>query len=312
MISTTANMEMIASLVGGLVLARFSLKFIISFYQYFLRAGKNPTKFGKWAVITGATDGIGKAYAMALAKKGMNVLLISRTESKLKAVKDEIDAKGYSGVEVDFVVCDYSNFDSKAKETVSKSVENLDIGILINNVGVSYRYPRYFHEITDEEVTALIEMNVNSTTWMTRYIIGGMIERKRGAIVNISSGSAMYTMPLLAEYSAAKSFIEKFTLALNAEYAGKGIKVQCQIPFYVATKLAKMRKSFTVPSPDEYAKMGLKFIGQPEAVASPYWVHGMMSFFMDNLPTPVVEKVVMSMHMAIRKKGLKKDAAKKD
>jgi len=263
-------------------------------------------------VITGATDGIGKAYAMALAKKGMNVLLVSRTEAKLKAVKEEIDAKGYDSVEVDYVVCDYSNFDTKAKETVSKSMENLDVGVLINNVGVSYRYPRYFHEITDDEVTALIEMNVNSTTWMTRYVIDGMIERKRGAIVNISSGSAMYTMPLLAEYSAAKSFIEKFTLALNAEYGAKGIKVQCQIPFYVATKLAKMRRSFTCPSADEYAKMGLKFIGQPEAVVSPFWVHGIISFLLDNLPTLVVEKVVMSTHMAIRKKGLKKDAVKKE
>jgi len=303
---------MIVALVGGLVLARFSLKFITSLYQYFLRPAKKLTKFGKWAVITGATDGIGKAYAMALAKKGMNVLLVSRTEAKLKAVKEEIDAKGYDSVEVDYVVCDYSNFDTKAKETVSKSMENLDVGVLINNVGVSYRYPRYFHEITDDEVTALIEMNVNSTTWMTRYVIDGMIERKRGAIVNISSGSAMYTMPLLAEYSAAKSFIEKFTLALNAEYGAKGIKVQCQIPFYVATKLAKMRRSFTCPSADEYAKMGMKFIGQPEAVVSPFWVHGIISFLLDNLPTLVVEKVVMSTHMAIRKKGLKKDAVKKE
>jgi len=301
---------MIVAIVGGLVLGRFAIKFITSFYQYFLRPAKNLPKFGKWAVITGATDGIGKAYAKALAKKGISVLLVSRTEAKLKAVKEEIDRKGYEGVEVDFVVCDYSNFNTKAKETVKKSMENLDIGILINNVGVSYRYPRFFHEITDDEVNALIEMNVNSTIWMTRYVIDGMIERKRGAIVNISSGSAMYTMPLLAEYSAAKSFIEKFTLALNAEYGGKGIKVQCQIPFYVATKLAKMRKSFTVPSADDYAKMGLKFIGQPEAVASPYWVHGIMSFVMDSLPTPVVEKVVMGMHMAIRKKGIKKDAAK--
>merc|ERR1719491_1973644 len=303
---------MIVALVGGLVLARFSLKFITSLYQYFLRPAKKLTKFGKWAVITGATDGIGKAYATALAKKGMSVLLISHTESKLKAVKEEIDSKGYPGVEVEYVVCDYSNFDTKAKSNVKKSMENLDIGILINNVGVSYRYPRFFHEITDDEVNALIEMNVNSTTWMTRYVIDGMIERKRGAIVNISSGSAMYTMPLLAEYSAAKSFIEKFTLALNAEYGAKGIKVQCQIPFYVATKLAKMRRSFTCPSADEYAKMGMKFIGQPEAVVSPFWVHGIISFLLDNLPTLVVEKVVMSPHMAIRKKGLKKDAVKKE
>ena len=79
----------------------------------------------------------------------------------------------------------------------------------------------------------------------------------------------MYTLPLLAEYSAAKSFIEKFTLALNAEYGPKGISVQCQIPFYVSTKLAKMRKSFSVPTPDEYAKRAVRFVGQKEPVVSP-------------------------------------------
>jgi len=303
------NLRMIT---GTIFVVNMSFRFLKSFYQYFLRPAKNFTKFGKWAVVTGATDGIGKAYATALAKKGMSVLLISRTESKLKAVKEEIDSKGYPGVEVEYVVCDYSSFDSKAKAKVTKSMENLDIGVLINNVGLSYRYPRFFHEITDDEVTDIIEMNVNSTTWMTRYVIDGMVQRKRGAIVNISSGSAMYTMPLLAEYSAAKSYIEKFTLALNAEYGAKGINVQCQIPFYVATKLAKMRKSFTVPTPDAYVKMGLKFVGQAEAVVSPYWVHGIMGCLLDHLPTLVVSKVMMSLHSAIRKKGLKKDAQKKE
>lgn len=307
-----AILEDLAIIVGTIILARVLLQFFVSFYKYFLRPAKKLNKFGQWAVVTGATDGIGKAYAMALAKKGINVLIISRTEAKLKAVKEEIDAKGYSGVEVDYVVCDYSNFDTKAKETVTKKMQRLDIGVLINNVGVSYRYPQFFHEITDDEVTNLIEMNINSTTWMTRYVIDGMIERKRGAIVNISSGSAMYTMPLLAEYAAAKSYIEKFTLALNAEYGGKGIQVQCQIPFYVATKLAKMRRSFTVPSADEFATMGLKFIGQADAVVSPFWVHGMMGCLLDHLPTPVVSKIMMSTHLAIRKKGLKKDAAKRE
>ena len=142
---------------------------------------------------------------------------------------------------------------------------------------------------------------------MTRFVLGGMIERKKGAIVNISSGSAMYTLPLLAEYSAAKSFIEKFTLALNAEYGSKGISVQCQIPFYVSTKLAKMRKAFTVPTPENFTSRGIRFIGHPEPVVSPYWVHGCMGWVLDHLPTSVVTKIIMSMHMSTRKRGLKKD-----
>lgn len=66
-------------------------------------------------------------------------MLISRTESKLQDVKKEIDAKGYEGVETKYVVCDYSNFDQKAKATVNVAIKDLDIGVLINNVGMSYR-----------------------------------------------------------------------------------------------------------------------------------------------------------------------------
>ena len=124
-------------------------------YRTFLRPGKNLKKLGQWAVVTGATDGIGKAYALGFAKKGMSVVLISRTESKLADLKKEIDAKGYDGVEVKYVVCDYSNFDEKAQSTVAAAIGDLDVGVLINNVGVSYRYPRFFHELTDDEVHAL-------------------------------------------------------------------------------------------------------------------------------------------------------------
>lgn len=296
--------------IGGLIVANSMLKIVMAAYKSFLRPGKNLKKFGKWAIVTGATDGIGKAYAMALAKKGMSVILISRTEAKLKDVKAEIEAKGYDGVEVKYVVCDYSKFDDKAKQNVKEAIAGLEIGVLINNVGVSYRYPMYFHELSDDEVAAIVEMNVNSTTWMTRFVLKGMADRKKGAIVNISSGSAMYTLPLLAEYSAAKSFIEKLTLALSAEYGPKGISVQCQIPFYVSTKLAKMRKSLSVPTPDAFVKRAMRFVGQAEPVVSPYWVHGTMGWVLDHLPTGVVTKIINSMHHSTRKRGLKKDAKK--
>lgn len=274
----------------------------------FLRPGKNLKKLGKWCVITGATDGIGKAYALAMAKKGISVVLISRTESKLKDVVKEIEDKGYSGVETKYVVCDYSNFDKKAQDKVMAVVKDLEVGVLINNVGISYKYPVYFHELDDERVAQLIEMNINSAVLMTRMVLPGMVERKSGAIVNLSSGSAMYNTPLLAEYAGSKSFLEKFSRALNSEYAAKGITCQCQIPFYVATKLAKMRKAFMVPTPKEYATAACKWIGQSDAVVSPIFPHALQGYILDQLPEWVVAKIIMAQHLAIRKKGLKKDA----
>jgi 17beta-estradiol 17-dehydrogenase / very-long-chain 3-oxoacyl-CoA reductase len=237
-------------------------------------------------------------------------MLISRTETKLQDVKTEIEAKGYDGVEVSYVVCDYSKFDKTAQEKVAKAVSGLEVGVLINNVGVSYRYPMYFMELTDQEVQDLLMMNIDSTVWMSRMVLPGMLERKKGAIVNISSASAMYDLPLLAEYSGSKSFIEKFSRALNAEYQSKGITVQCQIPFYVATKLAKQRKSLMVPNPPEFVALAIKWVGYSDCVVSPYLLHAIQGWILDVLPSFVVSNIIMSMHLATRKRGLKKDSQK--
>ncbi|KAL7568717.1 hypothetical protein ACA910_021711 [Epithemia clementina (nom. ined.)] len=293
--------------LGAVVAAGFAIKVLDSIYKTFLRPARNLKELGKWAVITGATDGIGRAYAIALAKKGISIVLISRTESKLQEVKSEIE-KNCKGVEVKYIVCDYSKFDKSEQEKMKKELQGLEIGILINNVGIGYRYPRFFDELPDEEVQQMLTLNIDSAVWMTRIVLPNMLERKSGAIVNMSSGSALYTMPLLAEYSAAKSFLEKFSRGLNAEYSSKGVTVQCQAPFYIATKLAKMRKSFTVPSPDEFAAMGVKWIGYPDSAVQPFWIHAVQGWVMKNTPESVLVPMVRDMHLNIRKRGLQKDA----
>merc|ERR1712187_675590 len=108
----------------------------------------------------------------------------------------------------------------------------------------------------------------------------GMVKRRRGAIVNTSSGAGRTTSPLLAEDSAAKSFIEMFSKGLKAELAAFGIHVQVQAPLFVATKLAKIRKtSITVPSPSGYARAAVAKIGFEDTI-SPYWSHALQLWAM--------------------------------
>ena len=173
---------------------------VSNLYKYYLRPTPKLTKFGKYAIVTGATDGIGKAYAFALARRGMSLVLISRTESKLKDVAADIDSKNYKDIEkTKYIVCDYSTFDeSTVRERIAKELSPYinDVGILINNVGQSYRYPRYFHELPNEEITSLLTMNIHSTVYMTKLVLDSMVtNKKRGHVVNLSSASAEATAP---------------------------------------------------------------------------------------------------------------------
>lgn len=293
--------------IGGLVVINYVSIFLEEFYARCIRGGKNLKKrYGKWAIVTGATDGIGYAYCKELGRKGMNVLLISRTESKLKTCVKEL-SELYPKLEFDYYVQDFSQFGRDSVPDIMKKIEELDVGVLINNVGASYKFARYFHEISDDSVEELITLNVESTTWMTRAVLPKMIKQKRGAIVNISSAAGLTTSPLLAGYGAAKSYIAMFTRALNEEVKDFGVHVQCQSPLFVTTKLAKLRNtSLTVPSPDGYAKYGVAAIGY-ETICSPYWSHAPYLYLLMNIPESLSAQMTKWFHMGIRKRGMKKE-----
>lgn len=144
---------------------------------------------------------------------------------------------------------------------------------------------------------------------MTHMILPGMMERKRGAVVNIASAAGCHTMPLLAQYSAAKGYIAMFSRGLASECAKSNVTVSCQVPFYVATKLAKMRAAFTVPTPNQFADMALKWVGHGgDVVVHPFWLHAIMGWFIESIPSSLADGQMLSMHASIRKRGLKKMA----
>eukprot|EP01063_Lacrimia_lanifica_P001088 TRINITY_DN10513_c0_g1_i1.p1 TRINITY_DN10513_c0_g1~~TRINITY_DN10513_c0_g1_i1.p1 ORF type:complete len:308 (+),score=93.48 TRINITY_DN10513_c0_g1_i1:644-1567(+) len=301
--------ETIVTLVGYAVLAKFALDVTLGIYAKFLRPGKKLTKFGKWAIVTGATDGIGKAYAFEVAKKGMNVLIISRTLSKLEDTKKAILEK-YPTVDVMCVAADMGNITSDVRENIKRAVSACgDVGLLVNNVGVSYNYPMYYHELSDEAVQSLVDLNVHSTNYMTRLVLPGMLERKRGAVVNMSSAAGEFCNPLLSGYNGAKSGVTNQTVSLNAEYASKGVHFQAQTPLFISTKLAKQRASFTVPTPETFVKHSVKAIGY-EPKTSPYWPHAVAQYIVKSLPEFIANKQIIGMHLGLRKRGQKKDAEK--
>lgn len=193
--------------VGSLSLLRLSVSFLRWFYVNFVRSGKNLRRYGSWAIVTGPTDGIGKAYAFELARKGLSLVLVGRNPEKLREVSDAIRAKS-PAVQVKSVVVDFSGDLDDGVRRIKETIEGLDVGVLINNVGVSYPYARFFHEVDEELLRNLIKVNVEGTTKVTQAVLPGMIQRKSGAIVNIGSGAAIVipSDPLYAVYAATKAY----------------------------------------------------------------------------------------------------------
>lgn len=188
----------------------YILKFLISIlrwvYVNFLRPAKNLKKYGSWALVTGPTDGIGKAFAFQLARKGLNLVLVGRNPDKLKDVSSAIRAK-FDKIEIKTVVVDFSGDLSEGVKRIGEVIEGLDVGVLINNVGISYPYARFFHEVDEKLLGDLIKINVEGTTKVTQVVLPGMLKRKKGAIVNIGSGAAIVipSDPLYSVYAAAKA-----------------------------------------------------------------------------------------------------------
>lgn len=297
----------ILTLFGAIVLAYKVLTYGSYVVNRFLISADEPGKYGKYSVITGATDGIGKAIAFELAKKKQNLLLISRTQSKLDSVAQEIKDK--YNVEIDTLAVDYSDFgvDSDNFAQVKEKLNSMkDLGILINNVGISYPFPKYFHELTDGEMSNLITLNVTSTTLMTKLFLNVAKSSKKGLVVNIGSFAGVFPSPLLAQYSAAKVYIESFTKSLSVEYKKEGIKFQCHVPLYIVSKMSKIRKgSVMVPTAEEYASMVVSNLGKG-VVVSPHFVQSFLTEVMKQIPEAALLERVLELHKGIRIKGLKK------
>lgn len=192
--------------IGSITIFKFIFTLLRSFYIYFLRPGKNLRKYGSWALITGPTDGIGKAFAFELAQKGLNLVLVARNPEKLKDVSASIRSK-YSQVQILTVVMDFSGDIDEGVKRIKETIEGLEIGILINNAGISYPFAKYFHEVDDELLNNLIKINVEGTTKVTHAVLPSMLKRKRGCIVNMSSGAASLipSYPFYSVYAGAKT-----------------------------------------------------------------------------------------------------------
>lgn len=177
---------------------------------------------GRVAVITGGGSGIGRGSALVLAQHGADIVLAGRRLEPLKSTVSEIEAFGRRALAVP---TDVTNADECRALVDATLAEFGRLDVLLNNAGGGET--KSIMKWTDEEWRQVLELNLSSAWYLSRAAVRPMIEQGRGAIVNISSGASLLSMPQAAAYGAAKAGLNNLTGSMAAAWTRKGVRVNC-------------------------------------------------------------------------------------
>jgi len=201
-------------------------------------------------------------------------------------------------------------------EALKAATADLDISILINNVGASHDFPVMFTETPEDEMKAIIKINVTGTLRITRLLAPGMVQRKRGLILTMASFAGLIPNPLLATYCGSKAFLQQWSTALGSELKGTGVHVELVQLYFIAAGMSKIRRANAfIPTPQAYIKAVLGKIGCQGSAQSiaytsvPYWSHALIHWgadtFLGTMNWFLIDRI-KDMNIAIRKRALKK------
>jgi uncharacterized protein len=181
---------------------------------------------GQRALVTGASSGIGAAFARELARRGADLVLVARSRDKLTALAAELNSS--FGVAADVAVADLARPAAAQDLAAELSDRDLQIDILVNNAGFGLFAP--LDQADGAALSDMVALNVAAVVDLTRLYLPGMLARDRGAVINVGSTAGFQPVPYMAVYGATKAFVLSFTEALWAETRGTGVRVTALCP----------------------------------------------------------------------------------
>jgi uncharacterized protein len=185
---------------------------------------------GGSALVTGASSGIGEAFARALARRGMALLLAARSEERLRALAGELVAR--HGVRVEVVPIDLAEPDAPRRLQAAADERDFEPDLLVNNAGVGALGS--FVEVPLGRQLAMVHLNVEALVALCGLYLPRMVARRSGAVVNVASAAAFQPLPHFAVYAASKAFVLSFSEALWAEARRAGVRIVALCPGPVA------------------------------------------------------------------------------
>jgi len=243
-------------------------------------------------LITGASSGIGEAFARKLAKRGRNVLLVARSEDKLIALCNELGR--LSGIRAQYIVMDLTESDAAVRLIEETNKRDLQIEMLVNNAGFGSMGD--FAKLDLATELEIIDLNVKSLVELTHRFLAPMRERRQGTIINVASTAAFQGVPFMATYAATKAFVLSFSEAIGEENRPHGIRVLALCPgvtdtnFFAASKIDRppMR---TVQTPEEVVSAALRGLVRGKNVVISGWANWFVVEAERVVPRSVVTKV---------------------
>ena len=224
-------------------------------------------RYGEWALVTGASAGIGAEFARALARGGMNVALTARREERLRELAAELEKS--HGVKTHVVAADLGR--PEEVERLAREVAELGIAVLVNNAG--FGYAGRFDKLDAARLRQMVEVNCSAPVVLTSRLVPGMFARGRGAVVITGSVAGRQPLPLHGVYSATKAFDLLFGEALCVELRGQGIDVVVLEPGSTSTEFQQVAGEIGHPGEPAEAvvAVALDALGRQPSVVSGWY-----------------------------------------
>lgn len=253
---------------------------------------------GSWALITGASDGLGKAFSLDLARHGFNLILVSRTQSKLDRLRDDLQGLG---IQVRTVAADLSDTAPHTYESLAAAARDVDLSVLVNCVGATVH--RRYADVPVDTLRHLLAVNVSTTAIVTHTLLPLLLRHatstgRRAALLNVGSIVGRFYWPGTQIYGACKSFIDHLSIPLSFEYRHQ-LDVLSFQPTVMATDMATGTEPAAITiSPQRAAHAALSQLGHTQT-SHGHWRHGLLAALIAVLPSRVRNALLLKGALAM-------------
>ncbi len=253
-----------------------------------MASGERWSYRGKTALITGASSGIGLAFAQELAERGMDVVLVARSEERLRALAETLTRE--HGVRATVIAADLSHAGAAQEIIEAVRVQGLTVELLINNAG--FGHYGALGEQPAASIQDMMAVNMTALVELSRALVAPMQARGGGGIINVASLAAFQSLPYMALYGATKAFVLSFTEALGGEVREQGVRVLALCPGETATGFfdaAQGGATGAVRRPEQVVASGLHALERGRG----YTIDGWQNYLLAQLPRFVPRSLVV-------------------